>query len=55
MSDFEAAIFDLDGTLIDSMRVWEKIDFAFLGKRNLAPPEHYIQEICARSFKEAAE
>ncbi|MCM1539556.1 MAG: HAD family phosphatase, partial [bacterium] len=31
---FEAAIFDLDGTLLDSMGVWEQIDIAFLQKRN---------------------
>ena len=28
--DFEAAIFDLDGTLLDSMDVWEHIDIQFL-------------------------
>lgn len=55
MLDFKAAIFDLDGTLIDSMGVWEKIDIAFLSKRNLPVPDHYIKEICARSFQEAAE
>lgn len=30
--DFEAAIFDLDGTLLDSMDVWEYIDIQFLQK-----------------------
>ena len=33
--DFEAAIFDLDGTLLDSMDVWEHIDIQFLQKRNI--------------------
>lgn len=55
MLDFKAAIFDLDGTLTDSMGVWEKIDIDFLAKRNLTVPDGYISEICARSFKEAAE
>ena len=54
MPDFKAAIFDLDGTLIDSMGVWEKIDIDFLAKRHLPVPENYINEICARSFREAA-
>lgn len=53
--DFEAAIFDLDGTLLNSMDIWEKIDRDFLQKRGLAVPEHYITEICSRSFEEAAQ
>ena len=55
MFNFKAAIFDLDGTLIDSMGVWEKIDIEFLSKRGLPVPETYINEICARTFQEAAE
>ena len=27
---FKAAIFDLDGTLLNSMDVWEQIDILFL-------------------------
>lgn len=30
-----AAIFDLDGTLLDSMHVWSDIDVEFLRKRNI--------------------
>lgn len=54
MFDFEAAIFDLDGTLFDSMSVWEKVDIEFLSRRNLPVPESYMEEIRARSFIEAA-
>ena len=50
--DFNAAIFDLDGTILDSMDVWEHIDIQFLKKRNLPVPENYVTEICARSFEE---
>lgn len=53
--DFNAAIFDLDGTILDSMDVWEHIDIQFLKKRNLLVPENYVTEICARSFEEAAQ
>lgn len=53
--NFHAAIFDLDGTLLDSMDVWENIDIAFLKKRGLPVPSDYVTEICARSFIEAAE
>ena len=35
---FEAVIFDLDGTPLDSMDVWEKIDICFLQKRRLPVP-----------------
>lgn len=52
---FDAAIFDLDGTLLDSMGVWEKIDTDFLAKRGFEVPPDYIGEICARSFREAAD
>lgn len=53
--EFEAAIFDLDGTLLNSMDVWEKIDISFLQKRGLSVPADYVTEICARSFEEAAQ
>lgn len=52
---FEAVIFDLDGTLLNSMDVWEKIDICFLQKRGLPVPADYVTEICARSFEEAAQ
>ena len=52
---FEAAIFDLDGTLLNSMDIWEQIDISFLQKRGLPVPTDYVTEICARSFEEAAQ
>jgi HAD superfamily hydrolase (TIGR01509 family) len=55
MLDFKAAIFDLDGTLIDSMNVWEKIDIEFLAKRNFSVPEGYIAKVSSMSFNEAAD
>lgn len=53
--NFEAAIFDLDGTLLNSMDMWEHIDISFLKKRNLPVLGNYVTEICARSFEEAAQ
>jgi len=55
MINFKGAIFDLDGTLLDSMGVWEKIDIDFLAKRNLSVPENYTSEISALSFRKTAE
>lgn len=55
MIDFKGAIFDLDGTLIDSIGVWEKIDKEFLKKRNISITSDYIQKINSMGFKEAAQ
>ena len=53
-NSFKGAIFDLDGTALDSMDVWERIDIAFLEKRGFAVPEDYVVKICSMSFAEAA-
>lgn len=50
----KAFIFDLDGTLLDSMGVWEQIDRDFLRKRNIPIPSDYIDTVCSLSFQEAA-
>ena len=52
---FDAVIFDLDGTLIDSMWVWDKIDEHFLGIRNIAVPEDLNKELEGKSFTESAQ
>lgn len=51
---YKGAIFDLDGTLLDSMGVWERIDYEFLGKRGFEVPEDYVDTITAMSFEETA-
>ncbi len=42
MSKYRGAIFDLDGTLLDSMWVWDQIDIDFLAKRGIheVPPDY---------------
>lgn len=52
---FEAAIFDLDGTLLDSTGVWDGILAHCLSERGLGCPEDYVAEVCSRSFAEAAD
>lgn len=49
-----AAIFDLDGTLLDSMGIWVQIDEEFLGKRGIPLPTDYFDQITAMGFEEAA-
>lgn len=51
---YEAVIFDLDGTLIDSMWVWEKIDAAFLSELGLKVPKDMDKLLEGKSFTETA-
>lgn len=50
----KAAIFDLDGTLFDSLWVWAEIDKRFLSKRGFEVPSRYSKEISAMSFLDTA-
>ena len=53
---FKAALFDLDGTLLDSLGVWRRVDAAFFGARGIAyDAEAYSRAVQGMSFREAAE
>jgi len=54
MKVYKAYIFDLDGTLLDSMGVWAQIDVDFLAKRGIAVPSDYMNAISSMSFRETA-
>jgi len=49
------AIFDLDGTLLDSMWVWENIDLAFYKKYGLSPAPGFRDRVRSLSVRKAAE
>ncbi|MDP4090900.1 MAG: HAD family phosphatase [Bacillota bacterium] len=54
LKDIKAAIFDLDGTLIDSMWVWEKIDVDYLALKGHEMPSDLRDDIAHLSFQDTA-
>lgn len=52
--DIKLAIFDLDGTLIDSTSIWADIDSIFFARRNLVIPPTYGEEIAHVGLENAA-
>lgn len=51
---FRAALFDVDGTLLDSLGVWEDIDRRFFAMKGMRVPEGYAEEIGGLSFLQTA-
>ena len=50
----DAVLFDLDGTLIDSMWMWESIDIEYLKRFGLTCPKDLQPSIEGMSFSETA-
>lgn len=54
LKDIDAVIFDLDGSLVDSMWIWRDIDIEYLGRFGISLPENLQSEIEGKSFSETA-
>lgn len=51
---FRAALFDVDGTLLDSLGVWKDIDRRYFAMKGMEVPEHYAEQINGLSFLQTA-
>ncbi len=54
LENIKAVIFDLDGTLVDSMWMWRNIDIEYLGRFGIPLPETLQKDISGMSFSETA-
>src|SRR5699024_6599253 len=54
-TEIQGAIFDVDGTLLDSMGYWEHLGDEYLMSRQLQPPENLANLLASMTLLEAAE
>ena len=55
LREADAVLFDLDGTLVDSMWMWKEIDIEYLGRFGYTCPPDLQKIIEGMSFSETAE
>ncbi len=55
IKNIKGAIFDLDGTILDSMFIWNEIGYKFLENKNIQAPPGADKEFIKMSLKQAAE
>lgn len=52
---YQGFLFDLDGTLADSMHLWGDIDRRYLSRHGISCPEDLHRELAGKSFSEVAQ
>ena len=55
LENYKAVILDLDGTILDSMKVWNKVDEIFLQKRGFKVDQEYTDTVKSSSMQRSAE
>ncbi len=55
LENIKGAIFDLDGTIFDSMHIWSEIGLLFLKNKGIEPPPGVEDEFVKMSMSQAAE
>ena len=55
LDNIDAVIFDLDGSLVDSMWMWKQIDLEYLDRFGIPLPENLQSELEGMSFEAIAE
>ena len=55
LKDIDAVIFDMDGTLTDSMWVWVSVDEDYLKKYQLTKPPNFHEDMEGKSYLEVAQ
>ena len=55
LENIKACIFDMDGTLVDSLGIWDDIDERFFHQYGLEVPENYGKALAHMSFMEMAQ
>lgn len=55
LEGIDGIIFDMDGTLLDSMWIWPSIDDDYLNKYQLTKPERFHESMEGMSYPEVAQ
>lgn len=55
LPSLSAAIFDIDGTLLDSMTIWHDVSTLYLRRRGIEPPPSLVDKIFTMTLYEGCE